>query len=150
MASDDIDLSKGDPDRADSASERRRRRRQSSADSAKSSSTNESFTEREVREQLGRAFEGLAKGRQARGDEELAEAIAEEGDAMTEGFVALTNNVTPLRFPLVIALNITIVIGAFGRVGGILWGRFTGWRARRQAEYEQQTTQHGGVTIVEE
>jgi hypothetical protein len=50
MASDDIDLSKGDPDRADSASERRRRRRQSTADTKSSSSSNESFTEREVRE----------------------------------------------------------------------------------------------------
>lgn len=146
MASDDIDLERGDPGRADSASERRKRRRQNTADSG---SAQESFTEKEVREQLTRAFDGLAKGRDARGDEELAEAIREEGDAMTEGFVALTNNVKPFRLPLVIILNVVITLLAFGRVGGILWQRFLARRERIQTEREQARAT-GGVVFEEQ
>lgn len=146
MASDDINLDRGDPERADSASERRRRRRQTTADSK---TTSESFTEREVREQLTRAFDGLAKGREAREDHELAEAIREEGDAMTEGFVTLTNNVKPLRLPLVILLNVVITVLAFGRVGSILWYRFTARRAERQFAREQAAAT-GGVVFEEQ
>ena len=145
MASDDIDLSHGEPDRDSSASERRRRRRETRADS---SAAQESFTEREVREQLTRAFDGLAKGREAREDGELAQAIREEGDAMTEGFVTLTNNVKPLRLPLVIILNVVITLLAFGRVGGILWNRWLVRREIRQMEVQQQ--QQGGVPFTEE
>lgn len=152
MPNDDIDLTGGEPQDDVAARRRQRRKERAASGGSKSSSasTEESFTEREVREGLGRAFEGIAKGRAARGDEELAGAIVEEGDAMTEGFVTLTNNVTALRLPLIIALNVVIVFGAFGRVGGILWGRFTTWRAQRQAAYEQTTTQENGVTIIEE
>lgn len=144
MANDDLDLTRGDPARGDASSERRRRRRERT----KEDSPPESFTEREVREQLTRAFDGLAKGRAARGDEELAEAIVEEGDAMTEGFVTLTNNVKPLRLPLVILLNVVITLLAFSRVGSILWYRFTARRAERLARQRQQ--QPGGVTFEEE
>lgn len=146
MASDDIDLSRGEPDRGDSASERRRRRRQQTTDSKP---TGESFTEREVRHQLDRAFDGLAKTRDARGDEELAEAIREEGDAMTEGFVTLTNNLKPLRLPLIILLNVVITLLAFGRVGGILWERLKARRERKLAEREQAQAQ-GGIVFEEQ
>lgn len=135
MASDEIDLTRGEPGRGDSTSERRRRRR---ASRSESDSPTESFTEREVRIQLERAFDGLAKGREARGDTDLAEAIREEGDAMTEGFVTLTNNVKPLRLPLVILLNILITLLAFGRVGGILWERFKARQERKRAERAMQ------------
>lgn len=145
MASDDIDLTSGDPDRGSSASERRARRRQRAA---ASEPKNEGFTAGELRHQLGRAFDGLAKGREASGDTELAEAIREEGDAMTEGFVTLTDNVPPFRMPLVILLNVLITILAFSRVGGILWERYKARRLRRQQEREMVADP--GSVIIEE
>lgn len=141
MASDDIDLDRGEPD--DAASRRRRRRQQRTEEPAPS----EGFTEREVRDQLTRAFEGIAKNRDARGDGELADAVREEGDAMTEGFVALTSAFTPLRLALVIALNLLITLLAFGRVGSILWYR---WTARRAAAQQEEQYVEQGVPITEE
>lgn len=148
MPNGDIDLNAGDPSRADSRSEQRRRRRQAADSKAGKDTGGGGFTETEVRHHLGRAFDGLAKNRETRNDPDLAEAIREEGDAMTEGFVALTENVPPLRLPIVIILNVLITLLAFGRVGGILWERFKIRRAERQAEREQETP--GGVTFTEE
>lgn len=141
MASDDINLERGEPD----ANERRRRRRQQRTDTPPAS---EGFTAQELRFQLGRAFDGLVKNRETRDDLELAEAIREEGDAMTEGFVALTDNVPVLRMPLVILLNLLITLLAFGRVGGILWGRFKVRRSERLAQ--QEIVMEGNVPITEE
>lgn len=146
MANDELDLGRGDPSRADSTSERRRRRRESRTES--NTPASEGITEGELRHQLGRAFDGLAKGREARDDSELADAIREEGEAMTEGFVTLTNNVKALRLPLVILLNVLITILAFGRVGGILWDRYKVRRERRQAE--RAASLENGVQIIEE
>lgn len=146
VASDDLDLNVGDPGRGDSRAEQRRRRRQTRTEET---APKEGFTEREVRAHLDRAFDGLAKNRDKSGDTDLAEAIREEGDAMTEGFVALTENVKPLRMPLVIILNILITVLAFGRVGGILFER---WAARRERRAQERAMQEnpGAVAFTEE
>lgn len=133
MASDELDLDKGEPERASSRTERARQRRNRAKET---SSSSEGVSDSVVRDQLTRAFNGLANARAARGDEELAEAFREEGDAMTEGFVALTTNVKPLRMPVIILVNILITLLAFGRVGSILLNRLADRRARRQAEAE--------------
>lgn len=130
---DDLDLERGEPDRSSSRTERARRRRQNTADKETPAT---GVSDGVVREQLTRAFNGLANSREARGDSELADAFREEGDAMTEGFVALTDNVKPLRMPLIIILNIGITLLAFGRVGNIILNRIAERRARRQAERE--------------
>lgn len=133
MASDELDLDKGEPERASSRTERARQRRNRTKET---SSSSEGVSDSVVRDQLTRAFNGLANAREARGDEELAEAFREEGDAMTEGFVALTTNVKPLRMPVIILVNVLITLLAFGRVGSILLNRLADRRARRQAEAE--------------
>jgi len=153
VASDDLDLSTGDPNRGDSASERRQRRRASRTKTASDTNreTGTEFTDSEVRRQLARAFDGLARGREAKPDPELAAAIREESDAMTEGFVTLTENVKPLRLPLMIVLNLLITLQAFGRVGGILWGRFVAWRNARAVAREDVTFEGDhGVPITNE
>lgn len=144
--SDDLNLSTGDPARGDGANERRRQRRAKRQESQPESS---GVPDGIVREQLTRAFNGLAHSREAKGDDELAEAFREEGDAMTEGFVALTDNVKPLRMPVIILLNIVITLLAFGRVGTILLNRLADRRARRQAEREAAMGQVPGEDGVE-
>lgn len=131
--SDELDLEKGDPGRSDSAKERRRRRSES-AGTGTSSTRAEAKVESEVRSQVTRAFEGLAKNRYTHEDIELGDAIAEESDAMTEGFVTLTTNLPVMRMPVVVLLNIIITLLAFGRVGGILLYRLQMRRAQKQAE----------------
>lgn len=134
--SDELNLERGDPSRSDSAAERRKRRRESASGSTSSSTRAEAKVESEVRSQVARAFDGLAKNRYTHEDIELGDAIAEESDAMTEGFVSLTTNVTALRMPVIILLNVIITLMAFGRVGGILLSRAQERRARKQAEAE--------------
>ncbi len=132
--SDELDLNVGDPSRADSASERRRKRREGAGPTATETRA-EAKIENEVRTQVGRAFDGLAKNRYTSGDIELGDAITEESDAMTDGFVTLTSNVTPLRMPVIIILNLLITLLAFGRVGGIVLTRV---QARRHAAQEEE------------
>jgi hypothetical protein len=149
----DLDLERGDPRRGESDEPTRRRRRTSerkSDDTPKRPDADES----EVRTQLARAFDGLAKSREAREDDELAVAIREETEPMTEGFVTLTNNVSFLRMPLILILNLLITLLAFGRVGGILLRRWYERRtmAQEQAEQEQalaaEFDTNGGATEV--
>lgn len=150
MASDDLDLEHGDPSRGDSASERRRRRRESSTGSSASGTRAEVKADNEVRTQIARAFDGITKNRYTHGDTELADALAEESDAMTEGFVTLTTNVTPLRMPVIIFLNLLITLMAFGRVGAILLGRLQERRARKQAEAAGEYEQSPGDLIQDQ
>lgn len=135
MASDDLNLETGDPSGTDAGAARRRRRRERAAE--QSPPARSEVPEGEVRHQFMRAFDGIAKARDAKGDTELADAIREEGDAMTEGFVTLTDTIKPARLPVIIGLNIAIVLLAFGRVGGILLYRLQERRARKQAERDE-------------
>lgn len=143
---DELDLDRGDPE-YDTPAQRRRARRQRASESSPGVDGSQGFTEKQVREQLGKAFDWGVRSREAKGDAELAEAIQEEGAQMTEGFVTLTNNVTALRLPLIVVLNVLITFGAFGRVGGILWGRFKNWRAERVQDVD--VSMENGVPIHE-
>lgn len=143
---DELDLERGDPGRADSASERRRARR--TARQADTESAGGGKAEAEIRMQLEGAFERLAKMRDTKEDAELADAIREESDPMTEGIVTLTNSVTPLRFPIIILLNLLITMMAFGRVGGILYQRFQDRRVAR-AQYVEEPSPFDDGELVE-
>lgn len=132
----DLDLEKGDPARADEdtpAGRRRARRGESAAGSARA----ERAAESEIRVGLEKAFDGLAKSRYAKDDDELGNAITEESPAMTEGIVTLTDAIPFVRNPIIIGLHLIIVLLAFGRVGGILFDRARQRRAERQQEAEQ-------------
>lgn len=143
---DELDLT-GRSGAADDDTPRRRRQRrtQQQREEEARGGSNEGATDSELRHQLNRAFQGLIRGREAKGDEELADALKEEGDAMTESFVTLTDNVKPLRMPLVIILNLVITLLAFGRVGGILLTRLTSWRVRRQEAAQQAEAEYNAA-----
>jgi len=135
MARDEIDLERGDRSRA--SAERRR--------SSRTEKDPEQILDDEVRSQCSRAFEGIAKNRDVHDDPELATAVREEADAMTEGFVSLTTNLTFLRMPFIILLNLIITLLAFGRVGGILFNRFMERRERKimEAQMAEQGFTYG-------
>jgi hypothetical protein len=149
MASDDLDLQTGEPGRSDSASERRARRRKSGDSSSGTSQREQVKIENEVRTQVARAFDGIAKNRYAHDDIELGDAFTEESDAMTEGFVTLTTNVVPLRMPLIVILNLMITLLAFGRVGQILYDRVQVRRETRRMAAEAAMDPQPGPTIVD-
>lgn len=102
----------------------------------------------EIRTELKRAFGNLADSRYAKGDTELGDAFKEEGDAMSEGLTQLTRAAAFLRNPIVIAINITIIFLAFGRVGGILFERVQRWRFARANEEEVEVTYEGADGAV--
>lgn len=125
---DELDLEKGDPSRA----EERRSRRRTSSDSGESKTSSDRL-DRELHSRLVEAFGQVVEWRQAREDEELATAIDEDKEKMSSGLVSLTHAVAPLRQPLVIFLSFVEPLLAFGRVGRILATR---WVTRRQAQAE--------------
>lgn len=144
----DLDLSTGDPTRADEETPTARRRRRR-ATQAEESARTEPRTEAEIRAGLKQAFEKLAQNRYAKDDQELGDAISEEGAAMTEGFVTLTDNTPFLRQPFLIILNIVIILLAFGRVGSILIERVQERRAVRAAQRQAEADYNNGVPVVE-
>lgn len=145
-----LDLEEGDEALADaSPAERRRAARLAAAkeknakrDSSKSSSRRSTRTvsgekvEAELMSRLGRTFDRIAKALDARGDDELAHAIREDSDAMSQGLVSLTSNVKLLRSPLLMSLNLIEPVLAFGRVFRILFGRWNARQARLAMERE--------------
>lgn len=140
----DLDLSTGDPARADEdtpAGRRRRRRREEGE-----STPRPSKTDAEIRAGLNHAFEKLAQNRYAKEDPELGDALTEEGPAMTEGIVDLTDKVPVFRQPILVILNLCIVLLAFGRVGGILFDRA---QQRRAAAMAARAEQQEAVEIIE-
>lgn len=142
----DLDLTKGDPDRADedtAAGRRRRRRGEPAAGSARATRA----AEGEVRAGLEKAFDGLAKSRYAHDDTELGDAISEEAPAMTQGIVTLTDAVPFVRNPIIIGLHLVIVLLAFGRVGGILFDRARQRRRDAQEAAEQAGMEHPLVEV---
>jgi hypothetical protein len=141
---DELDLERGDASRADATSERRSRRRQRDTGSSSRAAASE---DAEVEGQLSQAWERVAEWREARDDDELSEAIREDADVMTKGFVSLTSNFKPLRRPLIIFLNVILPLFAFARVGRILLTRWVERRERRIAEREavmQEAEQFNG------
>lgn len=141
----DIDLEHGDPGRADSDTPTARRRRRRAETSGSTASDRK--TDSEIRAGLEKAFDGLAKARYARDDDELGDALTEEAPAMTEGIVTLTDAIPFARPPIIIGLHLIIVLLAFGRVGGILFDRARQRRADRQQEQQEQ--EQAGHPLVE-
>lgn len=141
----DLDLTSGDPARADEDTPAGRRRRKR-ADSTAGTARAEKNSEGEIRAGLTRAFEGLAKARYVRDDDELGDAISEEADAMTGGIVTLTDSVPVLRTPIIVALHLIITLLAFGRVAGILLGRA---QERRRAAQEAAEADSNSSFITE-
>jgi len=144
----ELDLEKGDPERAEESTRRRRRTSTTSEDKEKEST--EKQLDRELHVRLIDAFDHIQEWRETRDDTELAVAIAQDKEKMSKGLVSLTHYVNPLRKPLVIFLAFVEPILAFGRIGAILGGRIIGWRQRRaeeiaeaQAEWDRQHENDG-------
>lgn len=129
MADDELDLTGGTP--AESREERRRKRR-SSRDSGSGSGGSSGSEDGEVKGRMDRCLDRIAKWRREKGDNELAEAIEEDRQQLTGGFVAITGSFPWLRMPLIHVLNLVEPLLAFGRVARILIGRAADrWRMRQ-------------------
>jgi hypothetical protein len=92
--------------------------------------------EKNLKARLEATFQKIADSRAARGDDELAVALRDEKGPMALGLVNLTENVKPLRNPLVTFLALIEPALAFGRVGNILRYRLIDRRAERIADDE--------------
>lgn len=148
-----LDLENGDEELAEATPAQRRAAARKAAgedrpstakktSSARRSSTKTptqvSKLEAELTSRLHRTFDRIAQTLDARGDQELAEVIREDGDAISQGFISLTRNVRFLLSPLIMLLNLVEPVLAFGRVGRILYRR---WVERQQRTAEQATQQ---------
>lgn len=96
----------------------------------------------EIHSRVSRVLGKIADMMEVKEDEELATAIRENTDEMTQGFVSLTKNVTWLRNPLIMVLNLVEPTIAFWRVGTIVAGR---WYERRQQVLWERQQQAGAV-----
>lgn len=158
-----LNLHDGDPDRADeiadaqarqavaqSEREKRKAKRESQKKESGSSSTRSRAkaspaTESGLQGRLVDAFTRLANMLERKGDEELSTAINDEKQAMAQGLVSLTRNVTPLRGPLVLLISFLEPVLAFWRVGSILGGRLI---ERRQRVMAERAMQEAGAQAV--
>lgn len=123
---DELDLS-GDP-----PLRRRRRGSEETKSRSKSEQTkDDTILQAKLRDNLETAFDRITKARVKAEDEELAQALLEDRDAMTDGLVGLTDHVPVVRQPLLLILGVLVPLLAFRRVGGILVGRLLSWRQRR-------------------
>ncbi len=142
----EFDLEFGDPARASPDEETKTRRRSSTRSSTARAEAEESKIETEIRSRLDRMWQRLVKGRRAKEDDELADAIEEDADAMTEGFMSVTTALPGLRGPVIMGLNILEPVLAFKRVVGILVVRFFYWRqSRNEPDVEYQN--ENGVPV---
>lgn len=151
MSDDELDLAKGDPAYAEDspAAQRRARRKSANEEKGKSSSSSRSSSrassgdriDAEVRTRLENAFTHIVEWREARGDQELAEIIREDGPAMAQGGVAFTRGIPALRTPLILFLDLLEPILAFHRVGRTLLIRVLYRRQLRAEKREQEQAQ---------
>jgi hypothetical protein len=165
----DLDLEDGDESLADASPSERRRRAREIADQAREvrntrATGNTKTTSRskgsraaaaaekedvEVDSRLGRTFERIAKALEKRGDDELATVIREESGGMAQGLVSLTHNVRFLRPPLLLILNLIEPVMAFGRITGLLWGRWQERNARLAWEANAQPAEVVNEEVVQ-
>lgn len=148
-----LDLNEGDAELADASPAARRRAARAAASEAKSStkSTPRKATvdrlEAELMNRLDRTFDRIAKTLDARDDEELAEVVREDKEAMSQGLVSLTHSVTFLRGPLLMTLNLVEPTLAFGRIVRTLYVRWS-LRQQRIATERQQGTDQSAVAAT--
>lgn len=152
---DDFDLERGDEELADKVDQRQgtSRTRTRKPRSGRSSNEGTGPSDSVVSNRVTTVFDRLVKNRRAAGDEELADAIEEDGKVMASSLVSLTTHVSGLRAPLIFLLSVAEPFLAFRRVGGILFRRWYEWRWRRAAqqspEEEPETVAGAGYTAEE-
>lgn len=132
----DLDNPPAGEDDESPAARRRRARREKDGD--KKPTPTARRVETNLVERLNRAFGKIADQLRIRGDHELADALDEDKDAMSHGFVSLTGTFKFLRNPLVWFISLVEPVLAFWHVGGILLRRMFAWRERvvvEAAEY---------------
>lgn len=145
----ELDLTTGDPARAeDESTTRRRRRTRTTTPSEDTPKRERKSVEGEVREMCTRVFDSWARMRYAKEDTELGDAITEESGPMTEGIVTLTDSVPVFRTPLIILLYLAVTLLAFGRVGGILLSRVQERRRQAQARAEEEAAMYENGTPI--
>jgi hypothetical protein len=109
--------------------------------------------EAELASRLDRVLGRIGDRLDERGDEELSNAIREDGKAMAGGIVDLTRFTPALRVPFLLILGLVEPVMAFGRVGRILAGRIGERRLERemaaQAEAAAAAEYVGGVPVQE-
>lgn len=140
-----LDLEQGEEELANLSPAARRRAARKGAAEAKQQAkkpssrarSSSSGLETEISSRLHRVGNRIAEMLSTRGDDELAQAIRDDTDAMSQGLVSLTSNVKFLRGPLLMVLNLIEPSLAFGRVGRILYVRFVNRQARIASEREQ-------------
>lgn len=86
--------------------------------------------ERELRGRLSDCFDRIAESVRQRGDDELADLLADDAAIMAQGLVSLTRPFRALRTPLLALVAIVEPALAFGRVVRLLAGRWADRRAR--------------------
>lgn len=91
--------------------------------------------ETKLRTQLDRVLDRFAETLEGRSDDELATAIREDAKAIASGLISMTRQLTPARRLLVVLVAVAEPLLAFGRIGGILLGR---WQRRRMAAMQAQ------------
>ena len=112
-------------------------KRSSSRGSSRSSSRTSKRGEADLQARLAGCFERIAAALSERGDDELAEIVAEDGPIMSQGLVSLTRPFTALRLPLLAVVAIIEPLLAFGRIFRVVAIRFANRRAMRAWEAEQ-------------
>lgn len=155
-----LDLENGDEEMAEATPAERRaaaRKRatearqpsvkKSTTKKSSSSATDKSRLEGELTGRLNRALDRIAKALEARDDDELADTIREDSEAISQGFISLTRSIPLLRSPLVMLLNLLEPALAFGRVGRILYRRWVA-RSQRIAAERQAAQQEGSPSLV--
>jgi hypothetical protein len=148
MGGDELDLTKGDPDRADKIAakhgdeERKpigKSRRVSNSGATRQRSTTGSKIEAELQSRLERTVDRIVAQLVARQDHELGEALSDDREQIVQGFVSITRTVKWLRNPMLMVLNLVEPALAFWRVGRIILGRWYQRRMDRAAEGQMMT-----------
>lgn len=138
-----LDLEEGDEELANATPAERRRAARKAATEGKETATKtpsraraavSDRAEAELVSRVSRTLDRIVKVLEAREDDELANIITEDRDAMSQGLVSLTKSIKILRSPFLIALNLVEPTLAFGRVGRVLYVRFMERQQRRAWE----------------
>lgn len=131
MSGDELDFDNPPPE--DSGKPRERSERSKRRDNARARER-----QGDVGRRLGTIFERLAQSVEGRGDEELAEMIREDREAMVGGLVNLTSKAPGLAPGVMAVLAVLEPLIAFGRIFRLLLRRTGDRRAERLAAWEAE------------
>lgn len=96
--------------------------------------------EKELKDRLVRTFTRASQALDNRGDEELATAIEEDTEIMSDSLVSIAKTAVPFRKFLTTILGVVEPLLAFARVGSILIRRLLTRRMQQQEPADQQPT----------